>query len=367
MKSNLKIKLSVTLLSFALISALTPHTAHAAINPGSKCSVYGQKKVSQGKIYKCIKSGKTMVWNKGSLITLPIATLTPTPTQVPAGLWQETQFKILSQFKQLKPTRIQQLNLVLSPNADKVIAKKLEDSYKEPLTYLSNLYSDSSKVTVLVMNENDREWWVKKNAEIGSLQKNDLWTIRCQVNSTMYCAYSSLNKDGSLHVGHIVGSDFIWREMNDAKTYHESIHVYQITLMGDRMEALPSWFAEGQANYLGYTFSHRFVDSRLQRKSEIVRLKAWPNVETFDDKQWFEFIQKVDSDRAFTSEGSLGYSLGELILEALYNENDFRKVHDWMVTIKNGSDYKTAFKSTFGQDYDSWLRDTAAPYLNSQI
>ena len=49
------------------------------------------------------------------------------------------------------------------------------------------------------------------------------------------------------------------------------------------------------------------------------------------------------------------------------NVNDYKKVHEWMVSIKNGSDYKTAFKSTFGQDYDSWMRDTVAPYLNSQI
>jgi hypothetical protein len=133
------------------------------------------------------------------------------------------------------------------------------------------------------------------------------------------------------------------------------------------MNELPSWFAEGQANYLGYTFSHRYANSKQQRNMEIVRLKSWPNVEKFDDKEWFDWIQKVEADRVYTFEGQLGYSLGELILESLYNQHDFRQVHDWMVAIKNGSNYKTGFKSVFGLDYDSWLRDTAAPYLNSQI
>jgi hypothetical protein len=365
-----KTKKSITIVfAFALLSTLTP--AYASIQAGSKCTVQNQSKVSQGKKYKCIKSGKKLVWNKGILISVPVIvstpTPTPTPTQVPVGLWQETQFKIFAQFKQLKPASIQELTFVLSPNADIEVAKKLQDSYKEAINYLSNLYVNSNKVTILVMNENDRDWWISKLKELGSLQPSDLWGTRCQVNSQTYCAYASGNKDGTLHVGHITGSNLVWRELNYAKTYHESIHIYQINLMGNRMDALPSWFAEGQANYLGYTFSNRFINSKQQRDSETWRLKSWPNVEKFDDKQWYEFIQKADSDRAFTSEGSLGYSLGELILEPLYNQYDFRKVHDWMVAIKSGSDYKTAFKSTFSQDYDSWLRDTVAPYLNSVI
>ena len=298
---------------------------------------------------------------------LPSQIASPAPTQAPVGLWQETQFKILEQFKALKPAKVQVLNFVLSPNADLEVEKKLQDSYRETINYLSNLYVNSNKVTILVMNENDRDWWISKLKELGSLQPSDLWGTRCQVNSQTYCAYASGNKDGTLHVGHITGSDLVWRELNYAKTYHESIHVYQLSLMGNRMDALPSWFAEGQANYLGYTFSNRFINSKQQRNSEIVRLKSFPNVEIFDDKQWFDWIQKVESDRTYTNEGQLGYSLGELILESLYNQYDFRKVHDWMVEIKNGSDYKSGFKTVFGQDYDSWLRDTAAPYLNSQI
>jgi hypothetical protein len=368
-----------TVVSLIVLSSVLAAPAFSAVKAGTTCKKFGSISTSAGKKFTCVKSGKKLVWDKGVLVTKPAAepvatpspapspTQTEAPAQIPVGLWQETQFKILAQFKQLKPTSIQELNFVLSPNADKESTKKLQDSYKESIYYLSNLYVTSNKVTILVMNENDRDWWINKLKELESLQPSDLWGTRCQVNSQTYCAYASANKDGTLHVGHITGSDLIWRELNYAKTYHESIHIYQIGLMGNRMDSLPSWFAEGQANYLGYTFSHRFINSKQQRDSEIWRLKSWPNVEKFDDKQWFEWIQKVESDGAFTSEGSLGYSLGELILESLYNQYDFRKVHDWMVAIKSGSDYKTAFKSTFIQDYDSWLRDTVAPYVNSQI
>jgi hypothetical protein len=63
----------------------------------------------------------------------------------------------------------------------------------------------------------------------------------------------------------------------------------------------------------------------------------------------------------------LGYSVGELILEALYNDNDYRKVHDWMVSIKDGDNYKDGFKKVFGQDYGNWLKTVAALYLDGQI
>ena len=218
------------------------------------------------------------------------------------------------------------------------------------------------------MNEKDEDWWLERFKELTPSQKPDWWGSHCGPSSRSHCGYgSSPNPDGTFHFGQLLGSEIVWRDRDYAIAYHESIHVYQLGLMGNRMDKLPVWFAEGQACYLGYTFSHRYIDSRQQRQSEIGRLKDFPNVEKFNDKEWFEWLQKIDSDREYTFNNQLGYSAGELILESLYNVNDYKKVHEWMVSIKNGSDYKTAFKSTFGQDYDSWMRDTVAPYLNSQI
>jgi hypothetical protein len=373
--------LSISLVLF--LSVFSPH-ALASVKSGTKCPAQGQTKNWQGKKYTCTKSGKKLVWNKGVPLTKPAAdpvispTLSPSttqpevqkPAQTPVGLWQKTQFEILEQLKKLKPAKIQQLTFVLSPNADKDLAKTLQESYQEPITYLSNLYVNPSKVTFLVMNENDKEWWLGKLVELKSTQPTDWWDGNtCRLSPKVHCGYGSTpNPDGTFHFGHILGSEILWKDMDYTIAHHESIHVYQLGLMGDRMQALPYWFAEGQANYLGYTFSHRFVDSRIQRLIQINAIKNYfGNLQSYSDQQWYEWLQKIDSDSEYTFSLKLGYSVGELILESLYNEHGFRKVHDWMVAIKNGSDYKTGFKSVFGQDYDSWLRDTAAPYLNSQI
>jgi hypothetical protein len=378
MKKTLVLAFSITFLgsSFSI-------PAFGAVKPGASCTKSGSTSTTSGKKFTCIKSGKKLVWDKGVPVTKPAndpgalplpspspsQTASPTPIQTPVGLWQETQFKILEQFKGLKPAKVQVLNFVYSPNVDKIIAKQLQDSYQEPISYLSNLYVNPAPVTFLLMNENDKDWWIEKFKQLSPGMNTDWWgSVHCVVSPKAHCGYgSSPNPDGSFHFGQLLGSEVSWVDRDYTIAFHESIHVYQLGLMGNRMSELPSWFAEGQANYLGYTFSHRYVNSKQQRNMEMVRLKSWPSVENFDDKQWLDWIQKIESDRAYTFEGQLGYSVGELILESLYNQYDFRKVHDWMVAIKNGSDYKTGFKSTFGQDYDSWLRDTAAPYLNSQI
>ena len=54
-------------------------------------------------------------------------------------------------------------------------------------------------------------------------------------------------------------------------------------------------------------------------------------------------------------------------MESLYNSNDYTKIHDWMVVIKSGKNYKDAFKEVFGQDYDIWIETTVASYIDSQI
>lgn len=376
-------KFTAILVCLSVLPFMESAPAAGAIKPGNACTAKGEVKTSQGYKYTCIKSGKKLVWNKGVLVTKPAAKpvvtpapsptptviAAPSPPQVPVALWQETQFNLLAQFKKLKPATIQELNFILSPNADKSMSKLLQDSYQEPISYLSNLYVNPAKVTFLVMNEKDKDWWLANFKELAPTQMPEWWGgSHCQPSPRAHCGYGSApNPDGTFHFGQLLGSEIAWRENDYTIAYHESIHVYQLGLLGNRMQALPYWFAEGQACYLGYTFSHRFIDSRIQRQNEINRMKNLQDFGKMNDKEWSDWLQKIDSDSQYTFSNGLGYSAGELILEALYNENDFRKVHEWMVTIKNGSDYKTGFKTIFGQDYDAWLRDTAAPYLNSQI
>jgi hypothetical protein len=81
---GMRIKVSLAkgvLLAFGI--ALIPVTAAAAENvtPSSACKVWNQKVVSQDKTYTCMKSGKKLIWSKGSVVK---PTLTSSSTSTPA-------------------------------------------------------------------------------------------------------------------------------------------------------------------------------------------------------------------------------------------------------------------------------------------
>ncbi len=372
-------------LAIAIVLLLTLATPVEAATPkaGAKCTKAGATATASGKKFTCVKSGKKLVWNKGVGIKVapkpsPNPVLkpvepSPTPTtqiEEPVAKWQATQFAIYKEFSLLKPSVIQKLNFVYSPNVNRTVADKLQASYQEPITLLSNLYVNPRPVTFLVMDETEREWWWSQATLLATKMPTDWWGgSHCQPNPLAHCGYGSMvEPDGTFHFGQLLGSKFVWQPRDYTIAYHEAIHVYQLGLMGPRMTALPTWFAEGQANYLGYTFSHKYVDSFIQRRDTLRGLKfSFPQLNNYNQAQWVTWLKKVDQDFLFTFDNSLGYSIGELIFESLYNDYPYQKVHDWMVAIKNGDNYKEGFKKIFGQEYDVWMETTVAPYIYSQF
>ena len=376
-----------------LLSLATPLQA-ATPKAGAKCTKAGSTATASGKKFTCVKSGTKLVWNKGVTIkaAAPKPTPSPTPTaigdpigaigstnnsststpqiEVPVGKWQEVQFAIVKALSQTKPDVIQRLNFVYSPKVRRSEADKLQASYQEPLSFLSNFYVNPNPVTFIVMDETERDWWWSQVQSLNSNMEKDWWGgNHCQPRPDSHCGYGTpANPDGSFHFGQLLGSEFVWKSYDCTIAYHESIHVYQIGFMGSRMTSLPNWFAEGQANYFGYAFSHKFWNSDTQRKNTLRDLKQrFQDLAFFNQTQWIDWLKKVDDDSQFTFNNSLGYSVGELILESLYNEHDYRKVHEWMLNIKNGDNYKDAFKKVFGQEYGVWMETVVAPYLDSQI
>ena len=59
-------KILPTLLAFLLVASMNP--AQAAVKAGAKCTKAGVTASVGGKKYTCIKSGKKLVWNKGTTI-----------------------------------------------------------------------------------------------------------------------------------------------------------------------------------------------------------------------------------------------------------------------------------------------------------
>ena len=76
-----------TALSLALLAS-TP--VFSAVKAGATCKKIGTTKVSKGKTYTCIKSGKKKVWDKGVATAAPQPTVSPTPLPTPSPTPQPT-------------------------------------------------------------------------------------------------------------------------------------------------------------------------------------------------------------------------------------------------------------------------------------
>ena len=79
-------KLLALVIALAITGTSLTVPAFAAIKAGSKCTTKGQIKTSQGKKFTCIKSGKTLVWNKGVAVskgTTQVDQSKPTPSPKP--------------------------------------------------------------------------------------------------------------------------------------------------------------------------------------------------------------------------------------------------------------------------------------------
>ena len=97
-------KVLTALIALSLVVSITP--VQAAVKAGKKCTVLGQKKSASGKDFTCVKSGKKLVWNKGSLIAPADLAPQPSPEKLatcqikdqrpggPSSYWQGIAYPI---------------------------------------------------------------------------------------------------------------------------------------------------------------------------------------------------------------------------------------------------------------------------------
>ncbi len=73
-------KSGVLLLVMIFVAGSISSPAYSAVLAGGKCTTKGQIKISQGKKFTCIKSGKKFIWDRGVVVSKPISAATPSPT-----------------------------------------------------------------------------------------------------------------------------------------------------------------------------------------------------------------------------------------------------------------------------------------------
>ena len=340
--------------------------SNAAIKAGNKCFSAGQKQINGTKQYKCIKSGNKLIWNKGTAIVKPIPSPQPTVTAEPK--FQQLYKSVKSQFKQgsLDPVI---LEAIYSPNVDKANANILLNQFRDAVSFYSNRFGNNKKVLIVFMNENEREWYDQQVIKYEDSNLKDDWWGSSHCAFTAYTQCGRGSNASSLNILYeVIGSS--WKSSNNSRISpeHESVHLYQKSIIGNGMYTLlPPWFGEGQANFLGFVTSSRFIDVTFLRSQSIRSIKnAFPEMNNYLDADWVSAINKCENSIDFCVSNGLGYSLGMLFNEYLYTYFDSTQIDKVLSTVAAGTSWENAIISNLGLNREQ-LNVAAAKYIHAEV
>jgi hypothetical protein len=362
-------------LLFAPVSSMA-----AAPKPGAVCAKLGARAVSAGYRYTCVKtSKKKLVWKKGAKVAVvtpkPIASGepnpgTPTPSPTTDGaLWVRVANGIFNEQLTMKPGKVLQIAFLNSPNATNASAQEFRDSYQSAMTYWSNFIQSDSPIRWVVVTEKDKDWWVKTMTPLADSNWSPGWwgSAHCDQSAKTICGAGDTAADGSPLFTGFVGSQSHWDGQNTVNALHEATHVYQKLLLKKYMNAMPCWYAEGQATLFGIALGQKAQAMDISRARELEQLSQQiPESRTWDATGWATALQDRENFSGECQSTHFGYAAGYLVNEKLMDEFGHQKVMEWERLSASTEDWKGAFAKVFGIKVDAWYRDSAAPYIDSQ-
>ena len=363
------------LLPLQSVSATTPMV-------GASCKKLKQVLIVGEYKFTCIKSGKKLVWSKA---TLPIkiafnATPTPIPTPTPTATpksspspidersFQKLYKSVLSKFHHTTTSGIS-LEVVYSPTVDQANANILLEQFNDAISFYADRFGNNKKVIILFMSEKDKDWYTQKVISYEGPNSNDDWwgSRHCAFTEFTQCGRGT-NSSPTNILYEVIGSSWKTSINSRVSPNHESVHIYQKSRIGDGMyRILPAWFGEGQANFLGFVTSSRFLDVTNLRSQTISSMKgAFPDMNTFTDIQWVNAINKCEENVDFCVSNGLGYSLGMLINEYLYSIFEPEQIDNVLEGVASGISWSDSISRNLKVTKNS-LYSEAAKYIVFEI
>jgi hypothetical protein len=274
----------------------------AVIKNGASCTKSGQvKSISTGK-FTCTKVGKKLKWIfKEKIVEVK-------PVFIPWSIDNQEETLITAALE--KYSAWAKENQGKAPNAafyidsrvDPTHSKIIEDSSRRAQETFVSLRNADYKVFI----SGEDSWIRTKLAELNMV--GPLGTSVCGNSGApnSYCA-------GNDHAFFVIrgNNSLLTMQKSDYQTPgHEYFHVVQFAIGGSQtFGIMPSWFAEGSANFVGTAISHQlgYFDYRVTRAEEIS--KPWTNRNISLEK-----FQRNDSSSGLTNWLS-PYGIGQVASE----------------------------------------------------
>lgn len=286
-----------------LILLLNFQQANAAeIKNGAQCTKFGQvKKISGGK-FTCLKSGKKLKWKFQENIAQvkPVFKVWSPDNQ--EEILISTALEKYSTWVKEHQGKAINAAFYIDSRVDPAHSKIIEDSSRRAQDTFVAIRNAEYKVFI-----SGEDIWIRsKLAELNMVGPPGASICGNSSAPNSYCA-------GNDHAFFIIrgnNSLFSMQKSDYQTPGHEYFHVVQFFMGGsDTFGLMPSWFAEGSANFVGTAISNElgYFDYRVTRAEEIAKPSTNRNIS-------LEKFQRNDSSTGVTNWLS-PYGIGQVACE----------------------------------------------------
>jgi len=392
MKRSIFIAISISILVGSI-------PANAAVKAGTSCKAEGSISVMGKKTFTCIKSGKKLVWDKGSIVALspmPSQTSTESKVVVPnINLPIPTSFQDLYQNRSgiaygawLKTSTVMKDSKAQLPPLEVFIGPQTtpwNGNVEEMMSLVSKSFPNAklpSRVVAYFYNFKDLEWAVTQvrqklnSRDYSDLSRNEggrLVESNCQAE-TQDCmgAKQQTTTSGSdiallligvtNHPGMYSANDRSYGDpglaessQNGLLLAHEYFHSLQREQMiGKPLQQVdwpPSWVREGSASFVqdATVYSNSFSKYYLWRD---LFMKNTNNKKIFDEKTISDYMNLDNyADNWNKYNPDWAYLLGFRISEVLVSLKGPESIIDFYTQMSHGIGFQAAFKNVYGIEY----------------
>jgi hypothetical protein len=360
----------LSILSLLLSIPFTP--ANAVAKAGAKCSKAGITEVVQGKKYTCVKSGKKLVWNKGTALKV-IESKTDTFSS-----------SLSNMKKSMIPQPVKKLfKYHYSPNAIESYKAIIETELELSISYFASVYKDTNQFNVFYGTEKDLDWIIEA-WKVYDLDKSG-GTARDYGGRIERAKKGPSDANNSLVIGSVPSQEgqshfSILRHSlrpNNTPAFiaHESIHIVQQSLTQNKTDRMPCWLREGSADLFSlFIMSEKYGADNARKLKEQNVMNGYQfasyevEIRKFNKAEWFDHIKGLEGN---FSDGCdyrkfLAYGTGLLLSEALMAESGFEKMMEFWRAFSLDTDWRDSFKTIYGVELDEWYKTKGIPYVMSE-
>jgi hypothetical protein len=379
-------KIALAVLVFISL-AMLPTSAANAPKAGASCKKVGTTTTANGKKFTCVKSGKKLIWNKGVKVSVPRPSATPTPAASPTPTVTATPTPPVT------PTPTPEAKPFIPWSAD-VTAKQVSDAAQKSFrdwaaaqagkpvdhqffiqdgvfpnrakslaaadktgTQLFSQFFSTKSITVVGRTE---EWVVQKLNSLGGNFNS------CSINYVPGLDYCW---DAQSLQGMVVLTDAAFNPSNlgidgSSLLAHEYFHLIQYQLSNSARKhtirdgsaatahLFPAWFAEGTAEFAGFSIATLAMDSEYWQGRELMNTYGIGDPAANRNAL-------VDAEiRTYTGTQPNGpvnpYMIGRTATEYLVASAGFQAMLNIWLTFKETKNFEKSFEKAIGITKDEF-------------